>query len=459
MYKYYFSLFSFFTFSLILTGCYFNWENNYGRFAFKILKDVKVDFAFDSYISKENLETEVFGKGHEILLGESRNDGNQENLLENSEDTERSEGYSGEILDLVKNFIANTNNFFSTFRFPVNLNPRGFSIGMRLKYRMNSDPIKIIFIGRDLRNLLNIIIKECRIYLFSKDKSNGFLYDSSPLFISKNSSEDLQLIMDWTENTFRVSAIMPDNSQVALGSIVKTDSPLIASGSAYVGEALNPLQVEWNFKNRPLNARFECLINYFEERCKSNSIQMSNTSDKNFPGLKADRGFLKIAFQFPPKERLPVSLRMMEGEELALNIQFSLDQMVIHESGKSFKHFFLNRYQEGEWLNLDLVPISNLSLSYLTLILKTVCSRKIFELKSTSGCFESNLNENNPTRGSCENEFLQNIARSGKILGRVYGIPNSQEFETFNTFNSSSGFKLLMAIDEEIIGKQKNLVF
>ncbi|OLQ18099.1 hypothetical protein ChUKH1_17990 [Cryptosporidium hominis] len=411
------------------------------------------------YMSKIDLETEVFDQSYGSLFEGSRNDTNYESQLEKFGGIQRQEGFSGENLDQDKDPIISTVKFFNTFRFPLNLNPKGFRLGMRIKYGASSNPIKIIFIGRDLKNLLNIIIKECKIYLFSKDnKSSGFFYDSSPLFISKNSTEDLQLIMDWTENTFRVSAVRPDNSQVALGGIVKTDSPLVAFGSAFIGEALNPLQIGWSFKNMPGNSRFEYLISYFEERCKSNSIQITNILYESFPGIKADRGFLKVAFQFPPKERLPVTLRIMEDKELVMSIQFSLDQMVIHEGGKSFKHFFLNKYQEGEWLNLDLVPISNLSLNYLIFILKTLCSKRIFDLKSTSSCLESSQEGNNPAKeyrkhdskkGSCKNEFLQNIARSGKILGREYGVPESQQFDAFH---SGNGFKLLFAIDEEIIG-------
>ncbi|POM82674.1 hypothetical protein CmeUKMEL1_03575 [Cryptosporidium meleagridis] len=410
-------------------------------------------------MSKIDVETEIFDQSYGSLFGGSTNDTNYETQLEKFGGIERQERFPKVIINQDKDPIISTVKFFNTFRFPINLNPKGFRLGMRIKFGASSSPIKIIFLGRDLKNLLNIIIKGCRIYLFSKDnKGSGFFYDSSPLFISKNATEDLQLIMDWTENTFIVSAIRPDNSQVALGGIVKTDSPLVASGSAFIGESLNPLQIGWSFKNMPVNSRFECLISHFEERCKSNSIQITNILYESFPGIKADRGFLKVAFQFPPKESLPVTLRIMQDKELLVSIQFSLDQMVIHEAGKSFKHFFINKYQEGEWLNLDLIPISNLSLNYLIFILRTLCSKRIFDLKSTSSCLESSQEGSNPTKeyrdqgpkkGSCENEFLQNIARSRKILGREYGVSGTQQFEAFH---SSNVFKLLLAIDEEIIG-------
>lgn len=398
----------------------------------------------------------------EALFEENRNETYQEDLIEESKMVKNLQGSFEETPESEPTVEEDKRKFFNSFRFPLNLDPRGFRLKMKLKYGINSDPIKIIFMGRDLKNLFNIIIKGCRIYFFSKDnKNNSYLYDSSPLFLSKNSSDDLKLIMEWSEKTFRVSAVRPDNTQVALGSIVKTDSPLIASGSAFIGEALIPLQIEWNFTNKPVNTKFDCLINYFEKRCKSNSIWIVDTSNKRFLPLKADNGFLKVAFQFPPKEKLPVILRMVEDKELAVTIEFFLDQMVVHVNGDSFKHFFLDEYQEGEWLNLDLVPISNLSLNYLIQVLKIACSKKIFGFKSTSSCLGSSKD---PGKESCENELIENIARSGKILGRGYGVPKNEfktvnwieKIEISNTSNYSNNFKLLMAIDEEIIGKYNN---
>ncbi|XP_668543.1 hypothetical protein [Cryptosporidium hominis TU502] len=60
MYKFYFSLISFFTFSLIFTSFYFNYENNYARFPFKIFQDLRMDSKSGIYMSKIDLETEVF---------------------------------------------------------------------------------------------------------------------------------------------------------------------------------------------------------------------------------------------------------------------------------------------------------------------------------------------------------------------------------------------------------------
>ncbi|OII74995.1 uncharacterized protein cubi_03105 [Cryptosporidium ubiquitum] len=470
MYKLYFSLFFLFTFSFLLVGCYFNWENNYVKFAFEIFRDAKINFPFNSYISRHSFEIQIFEKHGETLFEEFRNETKQEDLVEKVEIVKNLQDSLEVILESEPIVTENRRKFSNNFGFPLNLNPRGFNLMMKIKYGRNSEPIKIIFMGRDLRNLFNIIIKECRIYLFSKDnKSNGYFYDSSPLFLPKNSSDYLHLMMEWSEETFRVSAVRPDNTQVALGSIVKTDSPLIASGSAFMGETLIPLQIEWNFTNKPINVRFYCLINYFEGRCKSNSIRILDTSNKRFLSLKADRGFLKVAFQFPPKNKLPVNLKMIGDKELAVTIQFFLDQMVVHVNSNSFKHFFLNEYQEGEWLNLDLVPISNLSLKYLIQTLKIACSTRIFGLKSTNSCLDSIKEGNSSTKdrnkdsakGSCENDFLQNIARSGKILDRGYKLPKKKELKTFNlteeteisdTSNSNNNFKLLMAIDEEIIG-------
>lgn len=325
--------------------------------------------------------------------------------------------------------------------------------------------------GRNLRNLLNFVIDDCRVYLISKNEQNKVnLYDSSPLFFAKNSSEDLQLVMDWSEETFVLSTVRPDNSLVALGSIVKTNSPLIISGSAFVGEELTPLQIEWSFANQPTSTDFRCLISFFEERCKSNSILMSSVSDPGFLGLKANQGFLKVAFQFPPKERLPVSLRMLQDWEMGVEIHFSLDQMVIHAEGNSFKHFFQEDYHEGEWMNLDLIPISNLSLDYLNRVLRVACPRKIFELKGSSSCLEmarkrgslgQRESHSHQVGGSCERELLRNIERSGMVLSRGYEVPDEREAEAPGWTGGAgpdTGFRLLMAIEDEIIGKFGKLI-
>lgn len=62
MYTFYFSLLLFSTFSFFLVSCYFNWENNYTKFALEILKDAKINFAFNSYMSKHSFEMKIFEK-------------------------------------------------------------------------------------------------------------------------------------------------------------------------------------------------------------------------------------------------------------------------------------------------------------------------------------------------------------------------------------------------------------
>ncbi|KAJ1613751.1 hypothetical protein OJ253_66 [Cryptosporidium canis] len=459
MFRLYFSLILF-TLSFLFVGCFFNWDSNYLRLTSEILRSAGKEMSFYMHILKRNPEIASIDKHHEIPFGRGSNNTYTESSPEGKNGTQIQERVSEEILSPEINFaLGARKKFFSTFGFPLNLDHRGFKLGMKLERGSISNKVRIIFMGRDLRNLLNIVIDGCRIYLFSKDEKNSsYLYDSSPLFLPKNNTESLQLIMSWSEKTFRLFEARPDNSLVALGSIVKTDSPLAGSGSAFIGDDILPLKIEWSFENLPIVAGFDCLINYFEQRCKSNSVRIGGTSELGFLGLRPDQGFLKIAFQFPPSERLPVTLRMMKDGDLEVEIQFFLDQMIIHSNRNSFKHFFLNNYQEGEWLNLDLVPISNLSLDYLTLVLKKVCSRKIFGFKGITSCFEINQKEDppgepiyNPHKNTCKNEFLQNIERSGKILSHGYGIQKNQQEGSFQQTPETSS-KIFMAIDHEIIG-------
>lgn len=497
MFRVYFSLILF-TLLFLFSGCYFSWEGSLARLSLEILRSSEVEMAPGARVSEESFETVVFWKGKlnwrkvsgsgetgdPLISGYINSNPDQEtkskepesetglkSLLEDGKEARATGEHEEGTLDPGPGDSSRTGKFSSTFGFPLNLNPKGFRLEMRLKRGALSRKIRIIFMGRNLRNLLNFVVEGCRVHLFSKDEqNNSYLYDSSPLFLPKNSSEDLNLVMDWSQQTFLLSAVRPDNSLVALGSIVKTDSPLITSGSAFVGEELVPLQIEWSFTNRPVDTSFDCLISHFEERCKSNSVRMSGVSDLGFLGLSSDRGFLKVAFQFPPRERLPVSIRMMQGGELGATISFSLDQMVIHAEGNSFKHFFQEVYQEGEWLNLDLIPISNLSLDYLTRVLRHACPRRILDLKGGSSCLETvrkdaslflRESRSHPTKDSCEGEFLQNLERSGMVLTRAYKVLDKQETEApawTGGADSAAGFRMLMAIDDEIIGKLEELV-
>ncbi|KAF7458106.1 hypothetical protein HWI79_1308 [Cryptosporidium felis] len=438
-----------FALSLLLSSFYLFWDEALFNLISKNLKNDQAELFLDENLPKQKYET----NSSEFVPIEAFETSNETENRETQNFLEVPDRLTQ--LKIESPLLKSSGN---SFFFPVHLNPNGFRLKMRIHQEIGIYPIKVIFTGRDLKNLINIVIEDCRIYLFSKiERNKGYLFDSSPLIFPMKKALSLNLFLDWFEETFRISTVNQDGSHIPLASIVKTDSPLVASGSAFIGDFFDPLQIEWELFNSLTNPYFGCRINYYEERCKSNSVEISKNLKSNFLGLKPDEGYLKIAFQLPPKFKLPVEIPIEDGENI--KFLFFHDQMVIKTKEILLKHFFSEAYIEGEWINLDLVPISHSSLNFLIYKLGVECQQKFPGGKYDCLGLERNKNleslESEEEANLCKVELRDNLERSKQIaIQRIKSPENSERNLTkiIDLKPSGNNSRLFIAIDNEIIG-------
>ncbi|KAH8739721.1 hypothetical protein FG386_001428 [Cryptosporidium ryanae] len=334
----------------------------------------------------------------------------------------------------VKTYITHS------FKFPFRLNPNGFRLLMKIKVESTFHPITIVFIGKDLKRLINIVIESCKLHIFSKNRKGTHFYDSSPLLHPIKSTNYIELIMDWFDETYILSTLN-NGYQIALVNNVRVNSPLINAGFSFIGREFKPITIEWVFENNPFFSNFTCEIGYYEGRCKSYSIDILENKHKNFEGMSVNEGFIKVAFQYPPNYKIPVKLAI--GKE-GLVIEFHYEKLIIRFNSDTLEtHFFSDKYEEGEWLNLDLVPISTDLINYID-------STTQDKLKTSTQKYDSNSSENS---SYCFKEVLGNINRHSRIIFRNtnYYFPNETSIKSKD--GKPNTYKLFFAIDNEIIGK------
>ncbi|KAH7648449.1 hypothetical protein FG379_000373 [Cryptosporidium bovis] len=326
-----------------------------------------------------------------------------------------------------------------SFKFPFRLNPSGFRLLMKIRIESTFYPITIIFVGRDLKRLINIVIESCRAYIFSENRKGGYFYDSSPLLFPVKDTNYIELVMDWFNETYTISTLN-NGHQTALGNNVRVNSPLVTAGFAFIGKEFRPITIGWVFENDPFISDFSCEISYYEERCKSYSIVILENKHKHFNGININEGFLKVAFQYPPKYKLPVKLNI--GKKIV--VEFDYEKLTVKSRNKPSKtHFFFDKYEEGEWINLDLVPISIDLINSLNSTMKNNMNTQEYNI---------NISANS---SHCLKEVLGNINRYNRIIFKNnYSVLNKKMNETSieDKYGKPNPYKLLFAIDNEIIG-------
>ncbi|KAL7066499.1 hypothetical protein ACR3K2_30390 [Cryptosporidium serpentis] len=304
--------------------------------------DKSLSNEFLKNISERNRDN-VKKKDNQELILTSKNDNRYLDDIKNS--------------SITKEYIAVVHNFFP---FPVHKMDSGFTLTMGILLDKNiTYPMNIKFIGRNQQIVISLFIEDCKIYAIAPRNNFGVKpFDSSPLPEPISTRNKFELLFLWDNEKYEV---IYKNSRlyIPLISIVNTRSALIAYGIAFLGK-LEPLDILWNYKNRYLNQKYICNISNYEGRCKSSEI-MFDTKNTTFNGWDPNIGFLKLAFQYPSTNILPIQLNIESiNNEIIGTAMFYQKNMTINLGNKEMKLITFNKnYVISEWINIDLIYLTS----------------------------------------------------------------------------------------------------
>ncbi|OII72555.1 hypothetical protein cand_012380 [Cryptosporidium andersoni] len=365
-------------------------------------------------------------KDNQELILTSKNDNNHLDNIKNS--------------SITKEYIAVAHNFFP---FPVHKMDNGFTLTMGILLDKNiTYPINIKFIGRNQQIVISLFIEDCKIYAIAP--RNNFEiepFDSSPLPEPISTRNKFELLFLWDNKKYEV---IYKNSRlyIPLISIVNTRSALIAYGIAFSGK-LEPLDILWNYKDRYLNQKYICNISNYEDRCKSSEI-VFDTKNTTFNGWDPNISFLKLAFQYPSINTLPIQLNIEDiNNEIVVTAMFYQRNMTINLGNKETKLITFNKnYVTNEWINIDLF--------YLTSDYHEIINDRRYKAKNFTN-YTNIMEFSTNTSQSCI-KTIQGNYNLFKQINEEIKVQNSKKYFEIEDINQRNKYYLYFGVNDELIG-------